>query len=1041
MRHPPSPAIRAVCGLLLTSLAVWNASADTLPTTAYGTSDGLPHPHVRKILPDSRGFIWFCTRRGLSRFDGGQFVTYGVADGLPSESVMDFIETSRGEYWVATNGGGVCRLNTDRAGNRPRERSRFTDCVRGDTPESRRVNALYEDRAGRLWAGSDGGLFRLHHTARGTTLERVELNLPDRPDRALQIWEFAEEPAGTMWVGTSAGLAKRVDGTRAIQYRIQPLRGADHVFALLVDAHQRIWIGHGTGLIVFRPGGVDPAASGHVRQLPLAPAGGTPQDALPHRAGEAVRFTTSDGLSGPAVLALHQSSDREVWIGTSRGMSRFDGQRLIPIAAGHAIQDVSAIAEDRGHRIWTGGERGAVRLARAGFVRYTVSDGLSNDVVRSVFETEAGVLHVVTRRALIHRFDGARFKAIRPNLSRDGRILETVPPGLFDRAGEWWVPGEAGLYRFARTATLEDLARIRPKAIYTARDGLAGDDIFGLFEDSRGDIWVARRAPTGAVLTRWDRATGTFHRYFASDGLPAFTRPTVFGEDRAGNVWVGFFGAGIARHRDGRFTLFTSTDGVPGGSITAIFSDSKGRLWIGASPGGVGRVDDPGAPRPRFARYTAAEGLTNSGTHSITSDHAGRLYFGTFSGIDRLDPATGLVRHYALPDELAGTEVEVAYCDRRGTLWFGTYQGLVSLIPGEDRQGARPAMRIGGLRIAGQPQSLPEFGEEALTDIALDAHQNHLQVDFFSISTESPVRYQYKLEGADRDWSGPTPQRSVTFANLAPGRYRFLVRAVSVDGLTSAPASVALQIYPPVWHRWWFVTGAGLLVALAAYALHRIRLVRLLELERVRMRIATDLHDDIGSSLTQIAILSEVAERRMQRPDPAVAEPISRVSVISRELVDSMSEIVWAINPRNDRLQDLASRMRRFAADVLSGRQIALRFRAPDEAHSVAIDTDLRRHAFLVFKEVVHNAVRHSGCTEVDVDIGSQNRRLVLVVHDNGRGFDRRQATGGQGLRSMEARANSLDGQIEIVSAPDQGTTVRVIIPLTRRTAGRRQAS
>ncbi len=350
-------------------------------------------------------------------------------------------------------------------------------------------------------------------------------------------------------------------------------------------------------------------------------------------------------------------------------------------------------------------------------------------------------------------------------------------------------------------------------------------------------------------------------------------------------------------------------------------------------------------------------------------------------------------------------------------------------------------MRIGGLRVAGRAYSVSDLGEEAIAEIDLDAHQNHLQIDFFSISMESPVRYQYKLEGTDRDWSEPTPQRSVTFASLSPGRYRFLVRAISADGLTSVPARVALHIYPPVWHRWWFLTGAGLMLALAAYALHRIRLVRLLELERIRMRIATDLHDDIGSSLTQIAILSEVAERRMTGPDPAVAEPISRVSAISRELVDSMSEIVWAINPRNDRLQDLASRMRRFAADVLTGRQIALRFRAPDDGRNPPIDADLRRQVFLIFKEVVHNAVRHSGCTEVQVEIGVRSRRLVLVIGDNGRGFDDRQATAGHGLPSMKARANSLAGQCEIVSAPGRGTTVRVVIPLTRRPAGARKAS
>jgi signal transduction histidine kinase len=249
------------------------------------------------------------------------------------------------------------------------------------------------------------------------------------------------------------------------------------------------------------------------------------------------------------------------------------------------------------------------------------------------------------------------------------------------------------------------------------------------------------------------------------------------------------------------------------------------------------------------------------------------------------------------------------------------------------------------------------------------------------------------------------------------------------------------EALPSVRPGWRLLTGAACVVALGACALHRFRLERMLELQRMRTRIATDLHDDIGSSLTQIAILSEVAERRMNGPDPAVVEPISRVSLISRELVDSMSEIVWAINPRHDRVQDLASRMRRFAADMLTAGEIALRFRTPDGVQNAVLDADLRRQLLLIFKEAIHNAVRHSRCTEVQVDLGLEHRRLVLSISDNGQGFDSRHTPAGHGLRSMEARANSLVGRVEIDSAPGRGTTIRAIVPLARRAVRVRKAS
>ena len=740
-------ACRSLSFTILLLVSLRTIQAERLPSTAYTTADGLAHPVVKRIVADARGFVWFCTRRGLSRFDGQRFRTYGVSEGLLVSSVNHLLVSSRGEYWVATNGGGVCRLSTAAGRNTDAEASHTTDCTQGETPEASRVNALHEDRAGRIWAGTDGGLFRLVEKEGRRSLERIDLGLPDRPDRAVQVWVFAEDPTGVLWIGTSWGLVRRIDDNLSIHYRIQPVRGADHVYALLVDNQSRIWIGHTTGLVVFRYD--EPGSGGSLRgrQLPLNPPPSKGTKKLPHAAGEAVRFTIADGLPGQTVLALHRSSEQEVWIGTTQGLSRFDGEHVNALSTIPGVPYVSTIAEDQGQHIWIGNEGGAVSLARTGLVRYTEVDGLTNDAVRSIFEDRAGELRVVTRRQVIHRFDGTRFTAIRPNLSKDELRPETAVPALQDRAGEWWVPGEAGLYRFPRVAAPEQLSRVPPKAVYTSRDGLAADDIFGLFEDSRGDIWISRRAPTRAVLTRWDRASEAFQVYTDSDGLPAFSRPLAFGEDRTGSVWIGFWDGGVARYRGGRFTFFTPADGAPRGSISSIYADGSGTLWIGSAGGGVGRIDDADALRPRFVGYTTADGLASDHITSITGDPAGRIYIGMFSGIDRLDPSSGRVRHFALPDALADSEVDVAFCDRRGTLWFGTVRGLASLIPAPDLPSTPPTMLIGGLRVSGEAYPVSELGNTAIPEIALDAHQNHLQIDFFSISTVSPVKYQVQARG------------------------------------------------------------------------------------------------------------------------------------------------------------------------------------------------------------------------------------------------------------------------------------------------------
>jgi signal transduction histidine kinase len=218
--------------------------------------------------------------------------------------------------------------------------------------------------------------------------------------------------------------------------------------------------------------------------------------------------------------------------------------------------------------------------------------------------------------------------------------------------------------------------------------------------------------------------------------------------------------------------------------------------------------------------------------------------------------------------------------------------------------------------------------------------------------------------------------------------------------------------------------GAGV------YALYRYRLAQMIALERVRTRIATDLHDDIGASLSQIAILSEVVRQQVDSQNPRVTEPLAQIAGVSRELVDAMSDIVWAINPKRDTLGDLVHRMRRFASDVFTARNIRFQFRAPDEGPPIKMGADRRRQVYLVFKESVNNVVRHSGCTEAEIEFKVEGGWLVLRARDNGRGFDPAHVSDGHGLMSMTARAKTLGGALEFLSQEGQGTTVVLRAPL-----------
>jgi signal transduction histidine kinase len=436
--------------------------------------------------------------------------------------------------------------------------------------------------------------------------------------------------------------------------------------------------------------------------------------------------------------------------------------------------------------------------------------------------------------------------------------------------------------------------------------------------------------------------------------------------------------------------------------------------------------------------YSTRDGLSSNNVRAITEDRWGRIYFWTGKGVDRLEPDSGAVVHYTTEDGLvpSGSDNQEAFCDRQGNLWFG-FNGLSRLEPQPEPAHRKPLpVYVTGIRVDGMRWPTSELGQASLTGLVLQPNQNDLEIEFGTINfdTQRVPRYQYMLEGADKDWSPPTDLRVVNYANMRAGTYRFLVRVVDSEGQISLdPAVVGFRLLAPIWARWWFLSLLVIVVAFAGYRIYRYRLDRLLELERVRTRIASDLHDDIGSGLTQIAILSEVVR---QQKSAANNEQLSRIADLSRELVDGMGEIVWALNPQRDQLADLVQRMRRFASDVFVARGIEFAFHAPVADLDAPLRSDVRRQVYLIFKEAINNTVRHSGCTRASISVAIENKELAVEIEDNGEGMAAKQGAessdGGHGLQSMKRRAADAGGIVKIDSNPDTGTRILLRIPLAR---------
>jgi signal transduction histidine kinase len=322
------------------------------------------------------------------------------------------------------------------------------------------------------------------------------------------------------------------------------------------------------------------------------------------------------------------------------------------------------------------------------------------------------------------------------------------------------------------------------------------------------------------------------------------------------------------------------------------------------------------------------------------------------------------------------------------------------------------------------------FGQAQVENLTIEPQQRQVQIDFFGLAfgMGETLRYRYKLEGLDREWSAPVDDRSVRYSALPPRDYRFVVKAVRADGNESAqPAVVRFTVLPALWQRTWVQALAVIGLVLAGSLAYRLRVGHLLALERVRSRIASDLHDDVGATLAQIAVLSEVIQTQIDDRHAPFVTPLARIAQTSRDAIASMGDIVWAINPQKDSLRATIFRMRAFASGVLTPRVLTFTLAAP--AGDATLTADSRRQVYLMFKEAVNNVLRHAEATHVAIDLRFEHRRLRLRITDNGHGFDPAAAAeDGNGLGSMHRRARALGGTLTISSRPGE-TTVEANVP------------
>jgi len=1022
-----------VLGLLLASVT----TAERLPISVYTVADGLAGDSVGALAEDGSGYLWVGTPEGLSRFDGESFRTYGRADGLPGVGVGELLADRTGTLWLIS-GDQVARL-LDR---RDEEGRLFQTCaVIGDEPEAT-LFELFEDSAGRLWLTAGRCLY-LYQRERDR-FEQVHLGISWPPGILPWLVGMAEGRDGSLWIRGTLGLARRLPSGRTLVYPLSDTRADENDSLIDVDASGRVWFAC-RSVMAFLPEPAAEADRGY-RLLPrahLARGWGVAQ--WPSRPGQVVAFEGGALLPPDRIHAMARCRDGTLWIGSGT-LLQVNDSRLREVGGRDGMPGhlVLALLEDSNGNLWIGTAAGGlVRLDRSGFSSWGSEDGLTTEKVGALVDDHLGGVLVVGFPACttVHRLDGERFTPFAfplPDAVTSCGWGESQVT-LLDRGGEWWVPTAQGLVRYPPVARLEELAGIAPKAFYTSAEGLRGEAMFRLFEDARGDIWAGVFGMS-VRLVRFDRASETFRSYGAGEGLPV-DAASAFTEGPDGSLWIGFYGSGlgevgggVARYRDGRFRYFApSEDGLPHGFVSSLLVDGHGRLWVGILGAGVTRLDAPDSDPPDWVRLDTRNGLASDAVHALAEDRLQRIYIGTTSGVDRLDPTSGRVRHFDIGSGLANNAVVSARVDGVGDLWVATAGGVSRMRPRPEPAEVAPAVLLIEVRAAGNLLPLPERGAEELAGLDFPPSLRNLDVAFAAADLRPTREFAYQHRFGDGEWSPSSRERRVHLAGLSSGRYRFEVRAALPDGTVGQPATLEFTIAPPLWRRWWFLLGAAMAIAGAAYAVHRQRLARLRELYQVRSRIASDLHDELGLSLSRVAILAEVARPGLE-PGGRASAALEEIATSARDLIDATSDMAWALDPRKDDLPSLLARLRRMAGDVCEGAGVEWTFTAPGEVDRVVVKAERRRHLYLILKEAIHNSVRHGKPSRVSLTVALNDGHLAVEVVDDGCGFDlpelRSSGGVGHGLSSMVRRAVELGGTLDLASQPGAGTRVRLEVPL-----------
>ena len=1029
--------IRSAGWLVYFVFNTFAAPASDYMVKTWDVDDGLPESSISDVAQTPDGYLWVSTlNSGVSRFDGVRFVNFDLpfAAKFPSHGVRRLFVDASGALWLNGFGNYLASLRQGEFHLEPPSPvviiwlvSSGSNQVVFSTKEGQLLESNPDDGTNSGWKtipAPDAGQYnRCFADAQGyfwyRRLDGQVARIVNGKDELMSLESgaarfsvIAGDNAGRIAVASQEGLFVWADGVFHDQTPAQA--GAGLIpRGLTSDGRGGWWLETNGRLRRCRDGKwIAESDEWHEQK----------------RIWSRIRFEQPDGEGG---LWLAYVDSGVIHIGAAGEFS------LLTTKDGLPSSRVRTMMQDREGNVWASFERGGLARIRPRLFQSVGSrDGLADSVATSVCEDAGGDIWVGTFSGMVSRWhDGACTNFVLPLVGTHCEMSTVFP----DAAGRVWIGTHGNGLWVWETNQFRNVLTI----------GQVGINIRGLFVSGDGRVWIASQ--DGLFYL----ANGEVHRVQTPESEADY--PTALTEDLRGNIWVAMNTGALLELAGDHIEKFQPVEAAMRSRFAAVCVDAQGAVWIGTLGAGLLRFQNG-----HFVSVTTRDGLLTDYISQVVEDGAGGLWLGSPAGIIsvRKELLSSRSIHSAfrvfgrddgLPTVGCATASQpTVWRGRDGRIWFATANGLASVLPQDAKSKQLPPLVvIEEVLVDGQFKKTSLGGPvSAAVPLDLGPGRHYLEFHFTGLDFAAPerLRFSYLLEGWDETWMENRAERSVSYNGLPPGKYRFRVKACNGDGVWSeTESSVAFVVPPHVWETVWFrvasLAGGLLLVAGAALWLSHVRhqrLIRLLEqqqaLERERTRIAQDIHDDLGASLTRIAMLSQSALDKTQAAQPP-ADEVNRIYSTARAMARTMDEIVWAINPRHDSLDSVAAYFAEFVEEFLNTSGLKFRLEIPLELPPRVITSELRHNLFLAFKEALNNTVKHARASEVIVTLAVLEKGFMLSVEDNGQGFettavagirpDSRRTARGNGLNNMRRRLEELGGRCHIESNPGRGTRVK----------------